>query len=301
MAEITALMVKELRESTGAGMMDAKKALVETNGDMEAAVDWLRTKGLAKAAKKSGRAAAEGLVAVATNDACTYGVVVEVNAETDFVSRNEIFQGFVDDVTKIAVKGTDSVGALLNADMNGKSVAATLTDMVATIGENMTLRRFECISVAQGFVASYVHNTIASGKGKIGVLVGLESSKNRTELETLGKQIAMHVAAANPLFLNVESVDRDALDRERNILFEQTKEQGKPADIAEKMVEGRIRKYYEEVVLTEQIFVMDGETKISALLGNDVKLTGFVRMVLGEGVEKEETDFAAEVKAAVNG
>lgn len=301
MAEITASMVKDLRESTGAGMMDAKKALVENNGDMEAAIDWLRTKGLAKAAKKSGRAAAEGLVAVATNDAGTFGVAVEVNSETDFVSRNETFQSFVDDVTDIAVKGVDGVEALLNADLNGKTVADTLTGMVATIGENMTLRRYENVSVAQGYVASYVHNAIAPNKGKIGVLVGLESSKDRAELEALGKQIAMHVAAANPLFLNIDSVDASALERERNVLIEQAKEQGKPADIAEKMVEGRIRKYYEEVVLTEQIFVMDGETKISALLGNDIKLTGFVRMVLGEGVEKEETDFAAEVKAAVNG
>lgn len=301
MAEITASMVKELRESTGAGMMDAKKALVENNGDMEAAVDWLRTKGLAKAAKKSGRAAAEGLVAVATNDDHTYGVAVEVNAETDFVSRNETFQNFVDQVTVMAKGGFDTVEALLDADMDGKSVKDTLTGLVATIGENMTLRRMESVSVSQGYVATYVHNAVSEGKGKIGVLVGLESSKDKAELETLGKQIAMHVAAANPQFLNIASVDKDAMERERAVLKEQAKEQGKPDDIAEKMVEGRMRKYYEEVVLTEQVFVMDGETKISSLLGNDIKLTGFVRMVLGEGVEKEETDFAAEVKAAVNG
>jgi len=295
MADITASMVKELRETTGAGMMDAKKALVENNGDMEASVDWLRTKGLAKAAKKAGRAAAEGLVSVATNDEGTYGVAVEINSETDFVSRNEKFQTLVDSVTAKAKMGWDSVEALADADLDGKSVRDTITEAVGTIGEHMNLRRFESVKVEQGFVASYVHNAIAEGKGKIGVLVGLESSKPRAELETLGKQVAMHVAAANPLFLNVASVDQDALERERTVLKEQAKEQGKPDDIAEKMVEGRIRKYYEETVLEEQIFVMDGENKISKLLGDDIKLTGFVRMVLGEGVEVEETDFAAEV------
>lgn len=301
MTQITASMVKDLREQTGAGMMDAKKALVETNGDIEAAVDWLRTKGLAKAAKKAGRAAAEGLVSVSTNDDRTYGVAVEVNAETDFVSRNEQFQSLVDKVTALAKAGWDSVEALADADMDGKSVRDTITDAVATIGENMTLRRFESVKVSQGLVSTYVHNAITDGKGKIGVLVGLESSKPQSELEGLGKQIAMHVAAANPQFLNIETVDADALERERQVLKDQAKEQGKPDDIAEKMVEGRIRKYYEETVLTEQIFVMDGETKIANLLGEDVKLTGFVRMVLGEGVEVEETDFAAEVAAAVNG
>ena len=295
MTQITASMVKELRESTGAGMMDAKKALVENDGNMDASIDWLRTKGLAKAAKKAGRAAAEGLVSVATNDEQTYGVAVELNSETDFVSRNEKFQALVDTVTAKAKMGWDSVEALADADLDGKSVRDTITDAVATIGENMTLRRFESVSVHKGVVATYVHNAISEGKGKIGVLVGLESSKPKAELETLGKQIAMHIAAANPLFLNIDSVDADALERERSVLKEQAKEQGKPDDIAEKMVEGRIRKYYEETVLVEQIFVMDGETKISKLLGNDIKLTGFSRMVLGEGVEVEETDFAAEV------
>lgn len=301
MTQITASMVKDLREQTGAGMMDAKKALVENNGDIEASIDWLRTKGLAKAAKKAGRAAAEGLVSVATNDDHTYGVAVELNSETDFVSRNEKFQSLVDTVTAKAKMGWDSVEALADADLDGKSVRDTITEAVATIGENMTLRRFESVKVSQGYVATYVHNAVSEGKGKIGVLVGLESAKPKAELEALGKQIAMHVAAANPLFLNIDSVDSDALQRERQVLKDQAKEQGKPDDIAEKMVEGRIRKYYEETVLVEQIFVMDGETKISALLGNDVKLTGFVRMVLGEGVEVEETDFAAEVAAAVNG
>ena len=301
MTTITASMVKELREMTGAGMMDAKKALVENDGDIEASVDWLRAKGLAKAAKKAGRAAAEGLVSVATNDEGTYGVAVEINAETDFVSRNDKFQALVDQVTSLAKAGFDTVEALASANMNGKTVADTITEAIATIGENMTLRRFESVKVSEGYVATYVHNAIADGKGKIGVLVGLQSSKPRAELEALGKQVAMHIAAANPLFLNIDSVDPEALDRERTVLIEQAKEQGKPADIAEKMVEGRIRKYYEETVLTEQIFVMDGETKISKLLGDDITLTGFTRMVLGEGVEVEETDFAAEVAAAVNG
>lgn len=301
MTAITASMVKDLREQTGAGMMDAKKALVENDGDMDAAVDWLRTKGLAKAAKKAGRAAAEGLVSVSTNDDNTFGVAVEVNAETDFVSRNEQFQKLVDNVTSLAKAGWDNVEALIDADMDGKSVRDTITDAVATIGENMTLRRYESVSVSEGYVATYVHNAVAEGKGKIGVLVGLESSKPQAELEGLGKQIAMHVAAANPQFLDIESVDADALERERTVLLEQAKEQGKPEDIAQKMVEGRLRKYYEENCLTEQIFVMDGETKISKLLGEDIKLTGFVRMVLGEGVEVEETDFASEVAQAVNG
>lgn len=301
MAEITASMVKDLREQTGAGMMDAKKALVENNGDVEAAIDWLRTKGLAKAAKKAGRAAAEGLVSVATNDDRTYGVAVEINAETDFVSRNDKFQSLVDNITAVAKAGWDSVEALASADMNGKSVADTVTEAVASIGENMTLRRFESIKVSQGLVATYVHNAVADGKGKLGVLVGLESAKPQAELETLGKQIAMHVAAANPLFLDVNSVDPAMLERERTVLIEQAKEQGKPEEIAQKMVEGRIRKYYEETCLVEQVFVMDGETKIKDLLGADTKLTGFVRMVLGEGVEVEETDFAAEVAAVANG
>jgi elongation factor Ts len=299
MTQITASMVKNLREQTGAGMMDAKKALVENNGDMEASVDWLRTKGLAKAAKKAGRAAAEGLVSVATNDEGTYGVAVEINAETDFVARNDSFQSLVDRVTVVAKAGWDSVEALADADMDGKSVRDTITEAIGTIGENMTLRRFESVKVSEGLVASYVHNAVTDGKGKIGVLVGLQSSKSQDELAPLGKQIAMHVAAANPLFLNIDSVDPEVLDRERTVLIEQAKEQGKPEEIAQKMVEGRIRKYYEENCLTEQIFVMDGETKIKDLLGADITLTGFTRMVLGEGVEVEETDFAAEVAAAV--
>jgi elongation factor Ts len=301
MTAITAQMVKDLRETTGAGMMDAKKALVENDGNIEASIDWLRTKGLAKAAKKAGRAAAEGLVSVATNDEGTYGVAVEINAETDFLSRNDQFQSLVDNVTSLAKAGWDNVEALADADMNGKSVRDTITEAVGTIGENMNLRRFESVNVSEGFVASYVHNAVSDGKGKIGVLVGLQSSKPRADLEVLGKQVAMHVAAANPQFLNIESVDPEILERERTVLIDQAKEQGKPEEIAQKMVEGRIRKYYEENCLTEQTFVMDGETKISKLLGEDITLTGFTRMVLGEGVEVEETDFAAEVAQAVNG
>jgi elongation factor Ts len=301
MTAITAQMVKDLRETTGAGMMDAKKALVENDGNIEASIDWLRTKGLAKAAKKAGRAAAEGLVSVATNDEGTYGVAVEINAETDFLSRNDQFQSLVDNVTSLAKAGWDNVEALADADMNGKSVRDTITEAVGTIGENMNLRRFESVKVSEGFIASYVHNAVSDGKGKIGVLVGLQSSKPRADLEVLGKQVAMHVAAANPQFLNIESVDPEILERERTVLIDQAKEQGKPEEIAQKMVEGRIRKYYEENCLTEQIFVMDGETKISKLLGEDITLTGFARMVLGEGVEVEETDFAAEVAQAVNG
>ena len=297
MTAITAQMVKELRETTGAGMMDAKKALVENNGDIEASIDWLRTKGLAKAAKKAGRAAAEGLVAVSTNGAGTYGVAVEINAETDFVARNDQFQSLGAEVTALTTNNNFADADAVNAaDMNGKTVAETITDAVATIGENMNLRRFDAVSVDQGFVASYVHNAVTDGMGKIGVLVGLQSSKDRAELESLGKQIAMHVAAANPQFLDIASVDPEVLERERTVLIDQAKEQGKPEEIAQKMVEGRIRKYYEENCLTEQTFVMDGKTKISKLLGEDITLTGFVRMVLGEGVEVEETENKSEGK-----
>lgn len=308
MAEITAKLVKDLREMTGAGMMDCKKALAETDGDIEAAVDWLRTKGLSKAAKKSSRAAAEGLVATTASEDSKTAVLVELNAETDFVGRNEEFQKFVKAVAEKALD-QDSVEDLAAAEYaNGKSVQDSLTDLIAKIGENMTLRRMAKLSVNEGAVASYIHSATAPGLGRIGVLVALESTAGRDALEALGKQLAMHVAAANPEFLSIESVDADALERERAVLKEQAVNSGKPADIAEKMVEGRIRKYYEEVVLLEQVFVMDGETKISAVIeaaakeaGAPIKLTGFTKFVLGEGVEVEESDFAAEVAAAVNG
>jgi elongation factor Ts len=308
MAEITAALVKELREKTGAGMMDCKKALAEVAGDIEAAIDWLRKKGLAAAAKKAGRVAAEGLVAVAA--AGTKGVAVEVNAETDFVARNDQFQGFVSTLAKVSLDKGDDVEALKAAEFPGagKSVQEQLTALIATIGENMNIRRAKRLEVSQGVVASYVHSAIAPGLGKIGVLVALESAGDAAKLEALGKQIAMHVAAANPLFLDSASVDQAALEREKAVLTEQALASGKPANVVEKMVEGRIRKYYEEVCLLDQVFVIDQENKISKVVENaakdvgaPVKLTGFARFALGEGIEKEEKDFAAEVAAQLGG
>ena len=307
MAAITAALVKELREKSGAGMMDCKKALAETDGDIEAAVDWLRKKGLAAAAKKAGRVAAEGLIGVAVTDKAA--AVVEVNSETDFVARNEIFQTYVAKVAGLALDAADveALGALPYGEA-GRNVQEQLTEMVGTIGENMRLRRCAALKVSNGVVAAYVHAQVAPNLGKIGVLVALESTGDVAALEGLGKQIAMHVAAANPLFLDGSSVDADALARERDVLSEQARASGKPEAIIEKMVDGRIRKYYEETVLLEQLFVIDGETKITKVLadaektvGAPVKLTGFVRMALGEGIEKEESDFAAEVAAAVKG
>ena len=305
MAEITAALVKDLREKTGAGMMDCKKALNETAGDLEAAIDWLRKKGLAAAAKKAGRVAAEGLVGIAADGAT--GVVVEINAETDFVARNDQFQALVSTTAQVALSVGDDADAVKKAAFPGagKSVEEQLTGLIATIGENMNFRRAKRLSVSSGVVASYIHSAVAPGLGKIGVLVALESTGNPARLGELGKQIAMHVAAANPLFLDTSSVDTSALDRERSVLTEQAKASGKPDNVIEKMVEGRIRKYYEEVCLLEQIFVMDQENKVSKVvenlakeLGAPVKLTGFARFALGEGIEKEETDFAAEVAAA---
>ena len=301
MADITATMVKELRESTGVGMMDAKKALVENDGDMEKAVDWLRTQGLSKAAKKSGRTAAEGLVAISTDG--TTGAVVEINAETDFVSRNEEFQTFVTKVADVA-KTVDTVEALADADVDGKPVSENLTNLIATIGENMALRRMTKLSVSQGAVVGYIHSALAEGLGKIGVLVALESSADSATLEAIGKQVAMHVAASNPQFLDKDSVDADVLERERTVLKEQAIASGKPAEIAEKMVEGRIRKFYEEICLTEQAFIMDTDKTVAQAVadaGSDIKITAFARVQLGEGIEKEEEDFAAEVAAAANG
>lgn len=301
MSNITASMVKELRESTGVGMMDAKKALVENDGNIEAAVDWLRTKGLAKAAKKSGRTAAEGLVAVATEG--FVGAVVEINSETDFVARNEEFQKFVSQVAETA-KSVDNAEALANADLNGKPVSENLTDLIATIGENMAVRRMTKLEVSQGAVVGYVHSALAEGLGKIGVLVALESGADDSMLQTVGKQVAMHVAAANPQFLDKNSVDPEVLDRERAVLKEQAIASGKPADIAEKMVEGRINKFYKEICLLEQDFIMDTDKTVAQAIteaGSDIKLTAFARVQLGEGIEKEEEDFAAEVAAVANG
>ncbi len=304
MAEITASLVKELREKTGAGMMDCKKALGETAGDVEAAIDWLRTKGLAAAAKKAGRVAAEGLVGVSTSG--TKGVAVEINAETDFVARNEQFQGFVSSVAAVALAKGSDVDVIKATECPGtdKSVADQLTALIATIGENMNFRRAVSLEVSSGIVASYVHASIVPGLGKIGCLVALESTGDQARLTELGKQIAMHVAAANPQFLDSSVVDAAALEREKAVLTEQAQASGKPPAVIEKMVEGRIRKYYEEVCLIEQIFVIDQENKISKVLENvgkeigaPIKLTGFVRFALGEGIEKEEKDFAAEVAA----
>ncbi|HEY0832960.1 MAG TPA: translation elongation factor Ts [Azospirillum sp.] len=305
MAEITASLVKELRDKTGAGMMDCKKALAETGGDLEGAVDWLRKKGLAAAAKKSGRIAAEGLVAVAT--AGNAGAVVEVNAETDFVARNDKFQGFAAKAAEIALGTTGEIEVLKQAAYPGTahSVQDELTSLIATVGENMNLRRSVKLQVSAGVVASYVHTAIAPGLGKIGVLVAVESTGDAAKLTELGKQIAMHVAAARPDALDIADVDVSALEREKNVLADQARASGKPESIIEKMVEGRLRKYYEEVCLLEQTYVIDGETKVRAVvekvakeLGTPVKVTGFVRYALGEGIEKAESDFAAEVAAA---
>ncbi|MFD2649545.1 translation elongation factor Ts [Devosia albogilva] len=302
--EITAAMVKQLRDSTGVGMMDCKKALAETNGDMDAAVDWLRTRGLAKAAKKADRVAAEGLIGVAT--AGNKAAVVEVNSETDFVARNEQFQNIVGSVAKLALDADGDVVKLGEMPFpgSGHSVSAELTEAIAKIGENMNLRRTALVEVTDGVVESYVHNAVKPGLGKIGILVALESTGDKAQLSALGKQLAMHIAATNPLAITPEELDQDVVARERSIILEQVKESGKPAEIAEKMVEGRIRKYYEEVTLLAQTFVIDGETKVGDALkkaekdvGAPVKLAKFVRYALGEGIEKAESDFAAEVAA----
>ena len=305
---ITAAMVKELREKTGAGMMDCKGALTETNGDMEAAIDWLRTKGLAKAAKKAGRVAAEGLVGVAAS--ATKASVVEVNSETDFVARNEAFQGLVRDVAATALETGGDRDALAAANYPGtdKTVEAQITELVGTIGENMTLRRCAVVSVSSGVVASYVHSAAGDGIGKIGVLVGLESTGDTDKLAALGKQIAMHVAATSPLALSAEDIDPAVVERERSVYMEQARESGKPESIIEKMVEGRIRKFYEESTLLKQAFVINPDLTVEKAIeaaaddvGAPIKLTQFVRFALGEGIEKEETDFAAEVAAFSGG
>jgi len=301
MAEITAALVKELRERTGAGMSDCKKALVASEGDMEAAIDWLRTKGLASAAKKSGRVAAEGLVGVASSQ--NRAAMVEVNSETDFVARNEAFQGFVETVTKIALEVGDNLDTIKATAYpgTGRTVAEELVHLVATVGENMNIRRAKVFSVEKGAVATYMHNAVKPGLGKIGVLVALESPSELDAVVTLGRQIGMHVAATKPAALDVSSVDPSALERERAVLSEQARASGKPEAIIEKMVEGRIKKFYEEVVLLEQIWVLDGESRVSAVVKKaGAELVGFQRFHLGEGIEKEVSDFAAEV-AAVSG
>ncbi|TCP99647.1 translation elongation factor Ts (EF-Ts) [Sphingomonas sp. PP-F2F-A104-K0414] len=304
MADITAAMVKDLREKSGAGMMDCKKALSENAGDMEQAMDWLRTKGLAAAAKKSSRTAAEGLVGVAVSG--TKGAAVEVNSETDFVAKNDQFQSFVRDVTQIALATGGDIEALKSQAMpSGKTVEEVLTNNVATIGENQSLRRSRTLEVSKGAVVPYIHNAAAPGLGKIGVLVALESEASDEVLQTLGKQLAMHIAAAFPKALNEADLDESEIERERAIATEKAADSGKPADIIAKMVEGGIAKYRKEHALVSQLFVMDGKTKISDVVakagkdaGAEIKLVDYVRFQLGEGIEKEQSDFAAEVAAA---
>ncbi len=301
MAGITAAMVKELREKTGAGMMDCKTALKETDGDMEAAVDWLRKKGLAKAAKKAGRTAAQGLVAVGVepHGGGATGVVVEVNSETDFVARNDVFQKMVEDIAQTAISVGGDVDKLRAETFPGagKSVEDHIAEMVGKIGENMALRRAAGITVDEGVVASYVHGQVTPGAGKIGVIVGLKSSGDKAKLEALGKQIAMHVAAARPLAGRIDELDAQVVEREKTILADQARASGKPENIIEKMVEGRLRKFYEESVLLEQIFVIDGETKVGKIIENAAKdvgapieFAGFERLELGEGVEKGDDE-----------
>ena len=304
MAEITASLVKELREKTGAGMMDCKKALNEVQGDIEKAVDWLRTKGLSAASKKAGRVAAEGLVGVAANG--TKGAVLEVNAETDFVGRNDQFQKFVGTATKIALEQNGDLAKVASSPFPGvgRDVQGELTNLIATIGENMSLRRASSLSVTDGVVVAYTHNAVAPDLGKIGVLVALESTGDKAKLAPLAKQLAMHVAATNPQSLTVEDLDQAAIERERGVLAEKAGQTGKAADIIAKMVEGGLRKFHQEVVLLEQAFVMDGKTKVSKVVdeaakvvGAPVRLAGFLRFALGEGIEKKSEDFAAEVAA----
>lgn len=301
MAEVTAALVKELREKTGAGMMDCKKALTETAGNLEEAIDWLRKKGLSAAAKKSGRVAAEGLVAIATTP--NKAAMVEINAETDFVARNEQFQQFVEDVAKTALKVGENLETLKNTPMeNGKSVADNLTQLIATIGENMTIRRVRVINIDNGVVASYVHGALRPGVGKIGVLVALKTSSPSEAIENLGRQVGMQIAASRPIALDVNGVDTAEIERERNILVEQARNAGKPDNIIEKMVEGRLRKFYEEVVLLEQVWVHDGESKVKNIIAKSgAELVDFARFHLGEGIEKEESDFSAEVAQAAKG
>lgn len=307
MAEISAALVRELREKSGAGMMDCKKALTETNGNVEEAIDWLRKKGLAAAAKKAGRVAAEGLVGVATSG--SKGAIVEINAETDFVARNDQFQAMVRNITEIALAGAHTTDSLKTAKYDdANAVEGEITRLIATIGENMSLRRTQSLSVANGVVSSYIHNATAPGLGKIGVLVALESTASADKLNELGKKIAMHIAAANPAALTIDEVDPTSLERERTVLIEQARATGRPEEIIQKMVEGRVRKFYEEVVLLEQTYVLDGQTKVSEVVeqaakefGAPIKLAGYVKYTLGEGIEKEESDFAAEVAAQASG
>jgi len=300
MTNITAALVKDLRDKTGAGMMDCKNALTETGGDMEAAIDWLRKKGISKAGKKAGRVAAEGLVGVAVSGGA--GALVEVNAETDFVARNEEFKSFVKSAADIALKESGALEKVLAAKHGASTVQQTLTELVAKIGENMSVRRTIALAVNPGVVAAYVHNAASPELGKIGVLVALKSTADQTKLAALAKQIAMHIAAANPLAITPEHLSKDVVDRERAVQTEIARQSGKPEAVIEKMMEGRMRKFYEETVLLSQTFVIDGETQVSKViekaakdLGAPITVEGFVRFQVGEGIEKAESDFADEV------
>ena len=303
MAEITAAMVKELRETTGAGMMDCKAALTETKGDMQAAIDWLRKKGLSKAAKKAGRVAAEGLIGVSVKG--NKGVVAEVNSETDFVARNDLFQGLVKMIADVALSNGTDIEKIKAVKVGSITIAEAIADTIAKIGENMTLRRAAALSVSQGVVASYVHNSVTDGLGKIGVIVGLESTGKADELVPLGRLIAMHVAAANPQALDSASLDPAIVAREKDVLADKYKAQGKPANVIDKIVESGLKTYYKEVCLIEQAYIHDPAKSVAQAMKEaegkvcgPIKITGFVRYALGEGIDKQESDFAAEVAAA---
>jgi elongation factor Ts len=303
MANISAQMVKELRESTGAGMMDCKAALTETSGDMTAAQDWLRKKGLSKAAKKAGRVAAEGLIGLKV--AGTKGVVVEVNSETDFVARNDLFQGLVAMIAGVALDVGTDVDRIKAAKVGAITVADAITDTIAKVGENMTLRRAASLAVSKGAIGMYVHNSVTDGLGKIGVLVGLESTGQADELVALGRQLAMHVASANPQALEPAGLDPEVVNREKGVLADKFRQQGKPEAMIEKIVESGLKTFYKEVCMLEQPFIFDDKKTVAQALkeaegkvGGPIKITGFVRYALGEGIEKQESDFAAEVAAA---
>lgn len=307
MAQVTAALIKELREQTGAGMLDCKNALTEADGDLKGAADWLRTKGLAAAAKKAGRIAAEGLVGVAGDG--TKAAIVEFNSETDFVARNDQFQESVLSIAEAALAADGDIEKTLAGQFPGGdgTVAEKVTDLISSIGENMGLRRTAALSVSEGVISSYIHNAAAPGLGKIGVLVALKSAGDSAQLDAFGKQIAMHIAAANPQSVSIEDLDPEIVARERSVLTEQAKESGRPPEIIEKMIDGRIRKFYEEVVLQSQTFVIDGESKVSDAveaaakeIGSPIEVTGFLKFTLGEGIEKKEEDFAAEVAAQVS-
>jgi elongation factor Ts len=303
MANISAQMVKELRDSTGAGMMDCKSALTESNGDMEAAVDWLRKKGLSKAAKKAGRVAAEGLIGVLVQDG--KGVVVEVNSETDFVARNDLFQGLVKMIADVASTTGADVEKIKAAKAGSITIGDAINDTIAKVGENMTLRRAAALSVKQGVVGSYVHNSVSDGLGKIGVIVALESSGKADELAAIGRQVAMHVASANPQALDPAGLDPAIVEREKNVLADKFKAQGKPANVIDKIVESGLKTFYKEVCLLEQQFIFDDKKSVAQALketegkaGGAIKVTGFVRYALGEGIERPDSDFGGEVAAA---